>query len=100
LNGTIATSGSNYASIIANIPTGSWTTLQSGSNVDFRTGVFSNNDLTSSIYIAIGNTGATSSILQPDDSCILTYSGSIPIYARTVGTNSPASLGYTLVSFN
>jgi len=100
LNGSLTTSGSNSVSIAANITTASFQALQSGSNVDFRIGCFTNNDLTSSIIIAIGGTGSWASILQPDDSCLLTYSASAVIYAKATGSHSPALLNYTLVSAN
>ena len=93
-------SGSNYVSLAVNVPTGSWTVLGQGTNADFRVGAFSNTDTTSSVEIAINSTASYASILQAGDSCLLTYSGSAVIYAKAVGSHSPALLNYTLASFN
>jgi hypothetical protein len=100
LTTTPTITGSNVISDSINVPTGSWTILPTGSNIDFRIGCFTNNNLTDSIYIGLGTTGSNASILQPDDSCVLTFSGSAIIYAKAVGTTSPANLSFTLVSYN
>jgi len=97
----ISTSGSNFVSPSVTIPTGSWTTLPSGSNIDFLVGMFTNQDLTSSIYLAVGSTVHTASILTPNSpSCVLSYSGSANVYAQAVGSHSPACLSYKMVSLN
>ncbi len=99
---TIPISGSNYISLLMNVPTGSWTTLPTGSNADFLIGIFINQDVTSSVYIALGNTSNTASILTPNVSsmCILSYSGSANVYAYAIGANSPVQLSYKMVSMN
>jgi len=79
--------------------TGSWTLLPQGTNIDFRLGTFSNNDLTSSVYIALNQTASYASLLQPGDNALLTYSGSANVYAKAVGAHSPVSLSYSLVSY-
>jgi len=97
----IITTGSNYTSLTPNV-TASWQQLDQGNNKDLLVGIFTNLDNTSSIYIALGNTGSVASILNPNtiDNCLLCYSGSTAIYAKSVGGNPSPQLNYTIVSMN
>ena len=99
--GNVFTSGSNYVSPSILITNSGWTTLPSGSNADFLVGSFINQDSGSSIYIAVGATTNTASILTPNSpACMLSYSGSVNVYAKAVGANTPVALSYKLVSYN
>jgi hypothetical protein len=66
-------------------------------NIDLRSGVFTNNDISASIKLAITNTGSFQ-ILLPGDSSMLNFSGSTPLFVATI--SGSASLSYTLVSMN
>lgn len=92
------TTGSNSICNNANVPSGSWSLIDQGSNADFRIGIFKNVDLTSSIKVALGSsaTSSFSSYLYPGDTAILYGSGSTSIYAFATGTNTTGSLQYIL----
>lgn len=97
LSENVTTSGSNSLTNTANIPTGSWTPIDQGSNSDFRFGYFTNLDATSSIWLALNNTSSFASFLQPGDLSIITNSGTASLYAKATGSNSPALLQYILI---
>ena len=81
------------------IPTGSWVALNTGSIKNMRVGVFTNNDLTSSIYINPGNNTQSGSLLYPDDSIILTNVTQSLLYAKATGSNGNAILNYVLSDY-
>jgi len=99
---TINTSGSQWVGNSITVSSSYWTTLPSGSNVDFLYGQFYNNDSSGSVYIALSSSNNTASILTPNSPCCcLSYSGSANVYARVMSNyNYPVILGYSLVSFN
>ena len=100
-NSSFTTSGSNFVSDTITINTSSWFTIPTGSNVDFLTGQFTNNDLNNKVYIALGTTNNIVSILSPlAPTCLLAYSGSVQSFAHTSGSNATSSFAYTLVSMN
>lgn len=77
------------------IPTGSWTSLDQGSNTDFRLGYFVNTDATASIKLAVNSTASYSAWLQPGDLALISNSGSATLYAQTFrSTGSNAVLQY------
>ena len=93
------TSGSNSITNATTV-TPTWATIDTGSNADMLLGAFTNNTTGSKISIALGGTTNVASILDGSniDSCMLSYSGSTAVYAKTeIGT---AQLSYTLVSMN
>lgn len=96
LTTNLTTTGSNNVSNVANITTGSWSTISQGSNADFRWGYFVNLDATSSVAIAINSSASVASYLQPGDWCVLTYSGSPAIYASGSGASGTILLQYIL----
>jgi hypothetical protein len=96
LSDSFTTTGSNSISSNANIPTGSWTVVDQGSDTNFRYGFFTNLDPTSSCKIAINSTGSYSNWLQPGDVAVVANSGSAVIYAQAYGANSPIILQYLL----
>lgn len=96
---SLTTSGSGQFNNTTAI-TSSWQQLDQGGNKDFLFGAFTNTDLTSSIYIAAGNTGSYASLLNPNtlDQCVLVNSGSSTLWAKA-SSGSPL-LNYTLASMN
>lgn len=93
---SLVPAGSNNIVNTANITTGTWQTIDQGSNGDFRLGYFYNSSTTSSVKIAIGGTTDYAAWLQPGDYCILPNSGSATIYAQAYGAESPMVLQYFL----
>ena len=96
LQNNVTTTGSNSLANTMNVPTGAWQTIDQQSNSDFRFGFFTNLDLTSSLKIAIGNTGSYASLLLPGDNVILTNSGSASLYVQATGASSPALMQYVV----
>ena len=92
LTDSIITTGSNYFANAANV-TASWQVLPQGSNSDFRIGAFTNTDTTSSVYIAINNTGSFT-VLWPGDNNLLTFNTSASLYAKSSGSNPNVVLNY------
>ena len=99
-NETPVVSGSNYVANSINLPTGSWCPIPTGSNQDLRMATFANNSTSSYVTIALNQTGSFASVLWPDDSCVLTYTGSAQVYAKCVGTQNPTPLTYIIASYN
>lgn len=102
-NGQITTSGSTVSSAQFNIPTGSWTTLPSGSNKDLVVAYIQSNASSSLVYVSVGATTNTASILWPiakSTVCQLSYSGSTSVFVQAVGAEYPVLVGYTLISYN
>ncbi len=98
LNSTITTTGSLFVKSTMITNTGSWQTIDQNKNNDFRSGVFGNEDFTSSIKLALGNTASIASILQPQDTVVLAYSGSTTLYCQSI-SGTPL-LSYTAISLN
>jgi hypothetical protein len=96
LGGTLTMNGSLYNNA-ALLVTSSWQQISQNQNKDFRSGVFSNNDFTSSIRLAIGSTGSFF-VLWPQDSAMVGFSGSTTIWAQT--NSGSALMDYTVVSLN
>lgn len=99
LSDNFNTTGSNFISNNANIPTGSWSVLDQGSDTNLRYGFFVNTDATSSVMLAINASGTSSyaAYLQPGDIAILPNVGSsVVLYAKATGSNSPVILQYLL----
>ncbi len=93
----LITSGSNVAVLTPNV-TSSWQLLDQGNCRDFYIGVFTNTDTTSSIYIAQGSTASYAALLTPlNDTCVLTNSGALNLYAKSSGSNASPQLSYTIV---
>ena len=95
------TSGSNQVADTIKLVTGVWTAIPTGSNADMVIGSFTNNDSVDNVYISLGATTHTASILTPAfNTCIIPYSGSVQPYAMLVGSNVSSSLSYTICSYN
>ena len=102
LNNRLNISSSVGPSLGQLIPTGSWVSLNTGSIVNMRIGIFVNNDISSSIYISAYNTGSagiSGSLLYVDDFVILTNITGSKVYATATGSNSPAVLNYILSDY-
>jgi hypothetical protein len=97
LTNTISPSGSLFNASSMVVATGSWQVVDQNKNLDFRTGVFSNEDFSSSIRLAVGSTGSFQT-LWPQDSSTVNGSGSSTIWAQAIG--SASLLTYMVVSLN
>lgn len=97
LANNITLSGSNGVFQSQNVNSASWSALDTGSLIDLRMGWFFNTDLTASVTVATGSGGQnTLFTLWPDDSIVVSWSGSNPtLYAKSAG-NSPVVLQYIL----
>lgn len=97
LQDSFNTTGSNSISNNQNITTAGWSLLNQGSNNDFRLGYFANLGLTSSIQIAINeDTSSYCAWLQPGDVAVIPNSGSVNLYAKAYGAETPVILQYLL----
>lgn len=97
LTSTLTMSGSLFNVSSMTVATGSWQVIDQNKNVDFRSGVLTNNDTVSFIKYAVGNTGSFL-ILWPGDTNIISYSGSATLWAQA--TPSASLLTYMQASFN
>lgn len=99
LSNTATLNISSSFGIVSNQPaiTSSWTQLNTGSNVGFRIGTFFNGDLTSSILLAITNTGSFTVMLPGDPGNVFTFNGGItPIWIKGSGSYGLPVVQYSL----
>ena len=97
INQAITINGSNGVWQSQNVTTGSWIGLDTGSLTDLRYAWFTNTDVSSSILIATGSAGQNQiAIIQPSDDYLLPWSGSLPLYAKAIGSNGTVVLQYIL----
>lgn len=97
LNNSYTTTGSWIGQRV-NVPTGSWTLLSTGSLHDVRTVFFSNNDFTSSVFVAINNTGSGYDVYWPQDTGNRNFNGPANIYVQASGSNPIVSFSYRIIS--
>lgn len=89
--------GNHCIQTAVSVDSKSWQTVSQSNNSTFRYGCFTNNGITSSVFIGVGGTASYSSILSPGDSCILASTGSPIIYIKASGSLEVPLVTYTLV---
>lgn len=102
LNETLTVSGSTFTSTPGTataVNTGAFAPLPSGSNATLRYGIFTNADISGSVFIGIGS-AVTSSVLAPGDFAVIPWRGvgQTIVYAAASGSTNPVQLNYTLVA--
>ena len=73
-----------------------WTTIDSGSASNLRYFFAANNDVSASVWMTNNPTSASFAIMEPGDTLLIPYTGSMSLYAKTTGAygGSASSLQY------
>jgi homogentisate 1,2-dioxygenase len=93
-------SSSNNLGNTQQITGSTWTLINSGSATNLRYFFAANNDVSASIWLTNNTTSASFAFMEPGDTLLIPYSGSIDLYAKTVGaiSGSPSWIQYIYVS--